>query len=386
MKSLSARFVSRAPSWGKHWLAVVVLLICACNRPEAAPVEQTAPVVQEPPPVAPASVTLPDGVWRGACLAHNWQERGARGYGTEASAEVLDHLASIDVDWISVTPFGFMTDQKSNLVEGEHNRTPPDGAERAERLERVLEQARARGIKVMLKPHIWIRGGKWRGAIKPANEAGEPDWDGWWDSHDAWILYYAELAERNGIEALVIGLELHSAVRQSPERLVQLANKVRAIYRGHITYAANWNEPVPDDVWRAVDSIGVQFYPPLTKARGAVDPAELRGSLRTHLSHWEVVAERTNRPLVITEVGYRSADLAARLPNAWPENINGSTDEALQKEVYRLFFEELRRTKRLGGVFLWKYFTDRNTDEEGPTGFTPRGKPAEAVIREAFSD
>lgn len=306
------------------------------------------------------------------------------GYGSESSAEVLDHLASLGVDWVSITPFGFMESTRENAVRGEHNGEFPASAESRWRIERVVPQAKKRGLKVMLKPHIWIRGGKWRGAIKPLDADGKLDWDGWWDSHDEWILHYARMAAELEIDALVIGLELHTAVQAHPERLVALASKVRAVYSGHITYAANWNEPVPRSVWKALDSVGVQFYPPLAKERGTFEEAEIRATLRRHLRAWGEVADAVDRPLVITEVGYRSADIAVSHPNAWPEKMKGKHDEARQAEAYRLFFEELAGTPRAQGVFLWKYFTNPKTDEEGPTGFSPFGKPAEVVIERAF--
>jgi hypothetical protein len=34
-------------------------------------------------------------------------------------------------------------------------------------------------------------------------------------------------------------------------------------------------------------------------------------------------------------------------------------------------------------IYWWKWFTNPATNEEGPVGFSPRGKPAEAVLRDA---
>lgn len=371
----------------------VAIVACSC-KPDGQTTEQTrssksTPVItaakHRDGPEPSRTVTLGDDVWHGVCFAHNWQWGGLKGYGSGASAESLEHLESIGVEWISITPFGFMPDLQAATVVGENSRPPPPGAETSKRLRAVVEQAREHQMKVMLKPHIWIRGGKWRGRIKPTSEEGELVWNRWWDSYDDWVLYYARLASELDLEALVIGLELHTAVQHSPDRLIALAEKVRDVYAGHITYSANWNEPVPDDVWRSVDSVGVQFYPPLVKDRDDFTVREIRRSLRKHLDHWNSVARRTERPLVITEVGYRAADIAVRYPNAWPEKMDASEDRALQRLAYETFFEELTATPRLGGVFLWKYFTNADTEEEGPTGFSPRGKPAEAVIRRAFS-
>lgn len=369
----------------------MVLICWSCDRsnpPKGEPVRETSTSAVEPVASAstPEVAALPSDVWRGVCFAHSWERGGVRGYGSEASAEALDHLSGVGVDWISITPFGFMPDLNTPAIRGEHNADTPRGAESRVRLEAVVRQARERDMKVMLKPHIWIRGGKWRGRIKPLNEDGELAWDAWWDSHDAWILYYAELSQALEVESLVIGLELHTAVQAQPERLIALADKVRAVYDGHITYSANWNEPVPKSVWRAIDSVGVQFYPPLVDERDSRSIVEMKTSVREHLSDWSAVADDVARPLVITEVGYRSADLAVRHPNAWPEKHTADLDHELQATAYRVLFDAIAETPSVRGIFLWKYFTDRTTDEEGPTGFSPRGKPAEDVIRRAFQE
>ncbi len=353
----------------------------ACNG-QRAPSKVPPPTIVAAPQVA--EVQLPPDVWRGICYAHSWERDGIGGYGSEASAAALDHLATIGVDWVSITPFGFMGDTDEVTVRGEHTEAGPAGAETSARVIAVVEQARSRHMKVMLKPHIWIRGGKWRGHIKPLNADGNLDWMAWWDSHDAWVMHYARLAATLNVEAFVVALELHSAVQAHPERLIALAAKVREVYTGHITYSANWNEPVREDVWRAMDSVGVQFYPPLAAKRGTFVESEVRQKLRKYLDEWNAVAERVDKPLVITEVGYRSADIAVSHPNAWPEKMKAKTDDARQAQAYAVFFDELARTPRLGGVFLWKYFTNSHTTEEGPSGFSTLGKPAEAVVESAF--
>lgn len=357
----------------------------ACNGRTAqskAPEPSSQPQAAAKTP-APA-VTLPDDVWRGVCFAHSWERGGNKGYGSDESGEALDHLATVGVDWISVTPFGFMRDITDLEVQGEHSQKGPPGAETRERIVQVVEQAKSRNMNVMLKPHIWIHGGKWRGRIKPTTAQGKLDWKTWWDSHDEWIMYYARVAEELKIASLVIGLELHTAVKAHPERLIGLAKKVREVYDGHVTYSANWNEPVPVSVWQALDSVGVQFYPPLAKTRGVFDEPAVRSKLRVRLDEWAAMADRAAKPLIITEVGYRSAEIAVSHPNAWPEKMKADLDQQMQERAYQVFFSELARTPQLKGVFLWKYFTNAQTDEEGPTGFSPRGKPAESVIRRAF--
>jgi hypothetical protein len=331
---------------------------------------------------------LPDDVWKGVCFAHSWEDGGARGYGTEASAEALDHLQGLGVGWISLTPFGFMTSVSSTQIRGEHlpDADLPSGAERSRKVVEVARQARERGIKSVLKPHIWIRGGEWRGRIVPENESGAVDWESWWSSYEKWIVFWARVAAEAKIESFVVGVELHTALQNDAGRFIEIIEKVRNVFDGEVHYAGNWNEPVPDEIWLALDAVGVQFYPPLADTFEVPLP-EIRRTMKRYLAEWSDVAERNDRPLILTEVGYRSAVSAASHPNAWPERTRGKyakPDARLQHDLYHILMAELGSLPRLKGVFVWKYFTDRDTDEEGPEGFSLRGKPAETVLGAAY--
>ncbi len=340
------------------------------------------PVASEPTEdVAP----LPERVARGVCYAHSWELRGKRGYGTDTSAETIAHMKDVGVEWLSITPFGWMSTLSSTTIGGEHAKGSfmPPGAESKDRVAGVFTQARAAGMKVILKPHIWIGRGEWRGSIAP--EGG--DWASWWKSYRTFILYYAEMAERLDAEAFVVGVELVSALEAHPEEFARTVAEVRKVYSGKITYSANWDELHPPKLWRQLDAVGVQLYPPLSDDP-APSIADLCAALKPHLETWTTLAADADRPLWLTEVGYKSAPTAVKEPFGWPENLPKelrASDERLQARAYRALFEEVARHERVEAVYLWKYFTDPDTDEEGDFGFSPRGKQAEEVMRKAFA-
>lgn len=364
------------------YFAVLLAFTLGCERPA----DSKTPPFSAAPVTAQAAVPSLDIRWKGVCLAHSWEDDGVRGYGSDSSAEAISHLVSTGANSISITPFGFMSALEANRVRGEHDGRARTAAETRDRLIGVTRQAHQAGLEVVLKPHIWIRGGAWRGEIQPLDETGALDWTGWWQSYRQFVLYYARLAEELDIEGLVIGVELASALAHDPAPLLEVIEAARGVYDGHVSYAANWNEEVPDRIWRDLDSVGVQFYPPISQDMETTE-AEMRKNLRERLDEWSSVAARVDKPLVLTEVGYRSANSAARYPFAWPEKSHetfSKPDPALQRMAYRALFFELADTPRLEGVFIWKYFTNRHTDEEGADGFSPRGKPAESVLLDAF--
>lgn len=344
-----------------------------------------SPESTEPFETEEADLRLPDVVRRGVCLAHNWQEEGADGYGTESSRATLRHLESLGVDTVSLTPFGWMKSLSDTTVRGDHDGELSDGGEDRSALAGVVRQAETLGMQAILKPHIWIRGGAWRGEIEP-REGDDAGWSTWWKSYREFILYYAEFAEHHGVETFVVGVELESAIAANPDQFRRMITDVRDAYRGDVTYSANWDESVPDEIWRDLDSVGVQFYPPLTDKKDP-DVATLRREMRPLLAEWHDRAAELDLPLEITEVGYKSASSAVVHPSNWPQNTEGDdrdVDEQLQRRAYVALFAELARLPRLRSVSIWKYFTDPERDEGGPIGFSPRGKPAESVLRRAY--
>ncbi len=366
----------------RSWLVSICLLATiACDTSKARQTDapRTVPSVLDVQP-------LPNQTLRGVCLAHNWQWGGMRGYGTESSAEALAHLDSVGVNSISATPFGYMPSLEATHVRGEHSGDGIFAGETKARLVRLAEQTKERGMSLVLKPHIWVEGGLWRGHIKPISD-GALDWASWWTSYTNFIVYYARLAEEVGAAVFVVGVELASAIEHDPKPMLAMIARVREVYSGHLTYAANWNEPVPDSIWEALDSVGVQFYAPLSKEKTDPPLTELRDGVRTNIKPWVEVANRVKRPLSLTEVGFRSARSAVRYPSAWPEKTNdywSTPNPELQEKAYQALFLELANVQELHSVYVWKYFTDKDTDEEGPDGFSPRNKLAEHVLKKAY--
>lgn len=318
-------------------------------------------------------------IQRGICLAHNYQHNGRNGYGTPTSASTLRELSDLGVGWVSLSPFGFAPNLASTVVQ--HIGTMRAG-ETDDRVVGEIRAARRQGMKILLKPQIWISGGQWRGELSPKEGQG---WAEWFTSYRSWILRYAELAQAHQVEVLAIGVELKSSAIALGEQWRELVTAIREVYKGKIVYCANWDAVAKIDWWDAVDYMGVQFYGSLADSKWPSD-AEMRARLKGHLDHVEKVALSVDRPVLFTEVGYRSADGAASKPYQWPErDTHATVDVHEQERAYRVFMEGINERPWARGIYWWKWFTDPETDEEGPDGFSPKGKPAEAVLRAAYA-
>ncbi len=242
----------------------------------------------------------------------------------------------------------------------------------------LAARARALGMGVVVKPHVWVGRG-WSGDIALR---GEADWQAWEAQYRDFALHYARLSEAIDAPLFVVGSELGRAVRARPLFWRRLVADVRRVYHGPVTYAANWHddfERVP--FWDALDYVGVQAYFPLGGAR---TPEALRQAWQPHLRRLAAVARRAGRPVLFTEMGYRSVGYAAAEPWRWPaRGETAPADEALQAALYRAFFDAVWPQPWLAGVFVWKFHP---LDERPrPLDFTPQGKKAEGVLQEGWA-
>jgi hypothetical protein len=237
---------------------------------------------------------------------------------------------------------------------------------------------------IILKPHIWVGGYDEAQDRSDIGFATEAEWAEWEAAYRGFLMLYARLAADVDADVLVLGTELTRAATERPDFWRQLASEARSVYDGDLTYAANWHEAYKQiRFWDALDYVGVQAYFPLTDAE---DPslAALRKGWRPHEAALAEVHERTGRPVLLTEVGYRSAAGAAAAPWTWPErDETAAPDSALQTRCYRAFLSTVGRAPWVKGGIIWKWHPP--SEVEGPTAFTPQGKPAEQVLRRWFT-
>src|SRR5687767_10105409 len=118
---------------------------------------------------APAARAAP--VERGVCYAHAWGRGGRDGYGTETSARTRDRLLGLGVDSISLMPYALMRTVESTIIMPNHGAGETD-----ERLRTETRAAHARGLRVVLKPNIWILGDAWPGALAWKSDAAFDAW------------------------------------------------------------------------------------------------------------------------------------------------------------------------------------------------------------------
>ena len=322
----------------------------------------------------PRADAFPGGPHRGMSYAH--EVRGGRGYGSEHSARSLRRLAELGVEWISITPFGFQ--RAAGRPEFRYFRPGSRGpGETDASLRAVTRQAHALGIKVMLKPHLWLRPPLWPGSIEMGSEA---DWAAWFAAYERFTVHYAALAREAGMDAFCVGNELAKTTgREADWRRVIAA--ARREYDGPLTYGADAEEAFRVPFWDALDFIGVSAYYPLVDAPSPGRQA-LVAAWRPLTERLAALSARHRRRVVFTELGYRSARFAAW--RHWEIRDDAPVDLRAQAEAYEAFFDAVWPQAWFGGVFWWKWFSHPGHSGPWSNDFELEGKPAEDVVRRHY--
>jgi hypothetical protein len=238
-------------------------------------------------------------------------------------------------------------------------------------LRAAIRAARALGFAVVMKPHVWIPA-SWAGAVEPRSE---PAWRSWFARYRAEIIRIARVAADEGADALAIGTEL-AKTTQRPE-WHDLIAAVRAVFPRTLLYAAhNAEEAELVPFWHELDMIGVTLYPPL----GADDDGNGRiAIMRAAAGRLDALAARLGKPIVVAEIGLRSAKDAAAKPWESAEERAATPDPLLQAAVLADWFKVLNRPA-IHGVLVWRWFTDPEAGGLSDTDFTVQRKPAEGVL------
>jgi hypothetical protein len=238
-----------------------------------------------------------------------------------------------------------------------------------------LSRAKAAGLRSMVKLQTWGPGfsnGKFSADIGMTRDA---DWRAFMANYRRYVLRYARLAADTDADILCIGTELAQATQTAaltgPWRA--LAEEVRSIYHGPLTYAAHSSEVEGVPFWDSLDYIGIDGYYPIAKLPAALDSLER-------------LSARWNRPVIFTEAGFASSPWALTEPwRAGPYQASpDSVRLDLQADGWQTLLTELWRRDFVWGVYAWKWHPNPNGG--GPTNadHTPQGKPALSIIRRFY--
>jgi hypothetical protein len=310
-------------------------------------------------------------------------------YAAEDSTASLADLAKTGANFVAIIPTRF----SRTIKDAEFIAT--DATEADENVAKAIRDAHALGLSVLLKPHVDTLDGKPRAYYAP------DDVDLWFKNYEALLIHYATIATENRVEMLSIGCELDSLVgSRYRQRWVDIIRSVRRHYAGPLIYAsADWTGQEGVSFWDAVDYIGVDAYDALSKsaspsiaelAAGWVSVPKDRwmASLLNNKSprdYYRSLAETYRKPVIFSEIGYRSVAGALARPGDW--KFKGPVDLGVQARAYEaLFAVWSKESSWMRGAFLWNWEPVPHPERTpgGLVGYTPQNKPALAVISQWY--
>ena len=315
------------------------------------------------------AVTSPRTLPPGPFHAMTWGWTGVRGTWTTAAAHAsMEAMLEVRPTWVVLAYAALQDTAQSTTIRWQEAPSLTDGEIRA-----AAAHARELGLRVCLKPTVNVADGTWRAHIGffDRDVPGEPTWDEWFDSYDAYILHHAALAEELGADLFSIGCEMVRADARE-DRWRSLAARVRAVYSGPLTYNCDKYQEDRLAWWDAVDVLSSSGYYPT-------------GTWDEHLSRIEPVVERHGREFVFLEAGCPSRDTSPVRPNDW--NMVGVPDEHAQAAYLDEMLTALAGRAWVRGVALWDWPPALYAREEAALNddYCMFGKASAAVVARHFA-
>ncbi|WP_205699313.1 hypothetical protein [Conexibacter sp. SYSU D00693] len=285
-----------------------------------------------------------------------------------AARAIADARTRAGATVVAIAPVLYVDDARDSTVAPDPRKTvTPAGVQRA------VRAARDAGVQVAVKPHVDALDGTFRGALQPVDRVA------WFASYSRELLAYARAAQAAGATTFVVGTELTSlALREAEWR--SLIAAVRRVFRGRLTYAANWVQGAERvRFWDALDVVGVDAYMPLD-VRGRPTPEAVRDAWAPWKARLAALHRRTGRDVLLTELGYASRTGALAEPSR--EEGGAPDGGALQAVAYEGALRAWEDVPWLRGIWWWDWPADQRVATAPPAiAYTPRDRPAERVLR-----
>ena len=284
----------------------------------------------------------------------------------------------------------YLNDQKSHEILATQKTEPLSCVAQA------VADAKAVDLQIWLKPHLDLSNGAWRGFLDPANRPL------FFQNYKTWILAYAQLAQQENVEVLVIGTEIDKLIGEADKSAwLDIIAAVRQVYNGKLTYAVNWDKPGAISFASELDFIGIDAYYPLTENSNAtveqlvqawtsppeVDAVNQLPGGRSIVNWLAQISQTLDKPIVFAEIGYRSVAGHAAQPYAWSEA--GDIDLEEQARLYEAFFRvfggfepSVGDMSWFEGAQFWHWYARAEpNDDPTDTDYAILHKPAQDIIQ-----
>jgi len=338
-----------------------ILIKVSMDQPKANITQPLLPIV--PRPLSPAEEAYHGMAWQ----IHKSADCVRR------ARKQLTEIAELGADTVLISNAGYQEHAGSESFQIDPAVTPSE-----EQWLDIFDTAHKIGLRVILMPIILLsdpQGTEWRGVINP------PSWDDWFDQYREFLMHFARIAQAGHVEVMAVGSELISTEKYT-DRWRQLIRDVRKVYLGKLSYSANWDHYKIVQFWDELDIVGMTSYYKLSEEPNPSFESlvETWKPIKRGILRWQ---KKVGKPLLFVEVGWCSQEGTSIEP--WNYYHNEKVSEAgfaEQRNCYRAFIETWSNTAEVGGIIWWEWTEDNGGLED--YNYTPRGKPAENVLRDWF--
>lgn len=263
------------------------------------------------------------------------------------------------------------------------NSAPTDAA-----LIHAISKAHSLGLKVALKIHLDDQAWDWRAYINPS------DRNTWFSNYSNWLNYYATLGQQNQVDEIVVGAELISMSTSTSnpdntQRWYNMIAQVRQRFNGKLTYSANWGgsyfseEFTHISFWDALDYIGISAYFNLVNYN---NPSV--SDLINSWNYWDSTKiqpfqQSVGKPVLFTEIGYRSVDGAAI--NPWDSGRQANYNAQEQVNAIQALTQYWSNYSWFAGMHYWDWSTNPQCCGAGDTDYKVQNKPGQDTMRSDYS-
>jgi hypothetical protein len=295
-------------------------------------------------------------------------------------ANPMPAAAAVGANWIAAIPYAFTRPGTPSVRFSEQG--GQWWGESPEGVRQTIRLAHQQGIKVMLKPQVYIPH-SWTGILDFASDA---DWAAWEKDYEYYILFFARLAADEKADLFCIGTEFNNAIQKRPTFWTQLIDKIKNEYKGPLTYSANWDDWDKVPFWAQLNYIGLGGYFPLVDTLTPA-VADLQEAWKPIVARLKNFSDTQGRPVLFTEFGYLSVS-GCGWRNWELENgiENRPINEQAQANCFEALFSTFHREPWWAGGFLWKWFPNMRGHEGYPErDYTPQGKTGEQYLKKWYS-
>ncbi len=238
----------------------------------------------------------------------------------------------------------------------------------------VIQAIQAAGLQAALKPIVdattYNGSVQWRGEL-PGGSAWFTGTSGT-NGYNGFIEHYATIAAQNNVSLFVVGTELGGTQSDTTD-WTNLISSVRGIYKGPLTYAANWGSPVlqaPVPWWSSLDYIGIDAYYQLSAS--GTNQTAYNAAWATQAGYintwWNALPANQQKPILFTEVGYG----------------NNQPDAQTQADWYQALMSNLwEKEPWFEGVYWWDWTPANPPDPDD--NLILQDAPAEQVMASYYN-